>query len=88
MGWMYSVDAVWSNPLDDGKNIEWARRSWAESGRFGHAGRIYLNFAGHGEETALTRQAFGDAYARLVAVKRAYDPGNMFRFNQNISPAD
>lgn len=88
MGWMYSVDAVWANVEDDAANISWARTGWASSERFGHADRIYLNFPGHGEEKALTRQAFGNAYPRLAAVKKAYDPGNMFRFNQNITPAD
>ncbi len=88
MGWMYSVDGVWTNAQDDAANISWARTSWASSERFGHGDRIYLNFPGHDEEKVLTRQAFGDVYPRLVAVKKTYDPGNMFRFNQNISPAD
>lgn len=88
MGWMYSVDGVWANESDDAANIFWARTSWASTERFGHADRIYLNFPGHDEEKVLTKQAFGDAYPRLVAVKKRYDPGNMFRYNQNISPAD
>lgn len=87
MGWMYSVDGVWANKSDDAPNISWARASWASAERFGHADRIYLNFPGLDEERVLTRQTFGAAYPRLVAVKRTYDPANMFRYNQNISPA-
>jgi hypothetical protein len=32
------------------------------------------------------RAAFGPNYDRLVSVKTAYDPRNMFRLNQNIRP--
>jgi len=87
MGWMYSMDGVWADPADDRANIDWSRRGWDESARFGHDGRVYLNFPGHGEDgDALTRAAFGPNHARLVAIKTKYDPYNMFRFNQNIAP--
>jgi len=47
-----------------------------------------LNFAGQdADSAALTRDAFGSAYAKLAAVKVTYDPDNMSRFNQNIQPA-
>lgn len=87
MGWMYSADGVWADAADDAANIAWARESWSRAERFGHHGRAYLNFTGHGEDEALTRTAFGAGYERLAQVKAKYDPANMFRFNQNIAPA-
>jgi FAD/FMN-containing dehydrogenase len=34
----------------------------------------------------LMRDAYGENYERLVALKDEYDPTNLFRLNQNIEP--
>jgi FAD/FMN-containing dehydrogenase len=53
----------------------------------GHRTLNFMAGAAHTDPDDV-RQAFTDeAYARLVAIKTAVDPGNMFRFNHNIPPA-
>lgn len=52
-------------------------------------GRASINFLGS-DDTAgqRVRDAFDPAdYRKLVAIKRAYDPENIFRINHNIPPA-
>lgn len=63
---------------------EWARGFW--SALAPHHTGVYVNFLmDEGEERV--RQAYGVAkHDRLKAVKRTYDPGNVFRLNQNIVP--
>lgn len=51
--------------------------------------RIPPNFLSPDEATTATevRTVYGaDRYQRLALVKKAYDPGNMFRINHNIAP--
>ena len=61
---------------------EWAQQTREDMSRFGRG--AYVNFTGEGgaERAAYPPQT----YARLAEVKRKYDPNNVFRFNQNISP--
>jgi hypothetical protein len=65
--------------------MAWARNFW-EAMRPHATGGVYVNFLDdEGEERV--KAAYGAAkYARLVALKKAYDPTNLFRLNQNIRP--
>ena len=45
-------------------------------------GAVYVNNLGQGEDRV--RDAYGANYERLVALKAAYDPTNLFRLNQNL----
>jgi FAD/FMN-containing dehydrogenase len=62
-------------------------RATAERLREFSPGGAYLNFLDADEGDARIRAAYGEAkYERLVALKTAYDPENVFRLNQNIPP--
>jgi FAD/FMN-containing dehydrogenase len=45
----------------------------------------YVNQLGETSEE-LVRLAYGPNYARLVKIKKKYDPNNVLRSNQNIRP--
>ena len=84
--YLLSFDTTWTDPSESERNIAWTRSAWADMHRFSGGG-VYLNFAGFGEEKeALVRAGYGANYARLAALKGTYDPGNLFRMNQNIRP--
>jgi FAD/FMN-containing dehydrogenase len=86
MPWMVSFDAIWSMADEDEANIAWARSAWDLLAPHAAGDRIYLNFPGLGEDGDLVRRSFGPTFERLTAIKRAWDPDNVFRFNQNIRP--
>ena len=81
-----NINAVWTDDDPDGeRHVAWARDFF--SAMEPHAGGcVYVNFLGD-EGAERVRQAYGDRqYERLVELKRAYDPTNFFRLNQNIEP--
>ena len=79
------ITAEWEDAADDEANIAWAREVWAAMHPF-LAGGVYVNYLGD-EGAERVRAAYSPAaYDRLLALKRTYDPDNVFRLNQNIAP--
>ena len=81
-----NINAVWTEDDVEGeRHVAWAREFF--SAMQSHAGeRVYVNFLGD-EGADRVRQAYGARqYERLAGLKRTYDPTNLFRMNQNISP--
>jgi FAD/FMN-containing dehydrogenase len=75
-----TVAALDTEPVHD----TWAR-DVPPALRQGDAG-AYVNFLGD-EGVERVRDAYpGDTWERLAAIKRQYDPDNLFRLNQNVQP--
>ena len=65
--------------------IEWAKNYWMALHPYS-AGGAYVNMImDEGEDCV--KAAYRDNYPRLAQIKAKYDPGNLFRNNQNIKPA-
>ena len=84
--YMLSAESVWYDPEDGDACTNWARDFVSEAEALGVAKGTYLNFSGESDATSRTAQ-YGENLARLTQVKRRYDPGNLFRRNNNIPPA-
>ncbi len=75
----------WPDRDDRTRNVTWTRELFEALAPCFAAG-VYVNGLGD-EGDARVRQAYGDNYDRLAAVKACYDPTNLFAHNHNIKPA-
>ena len=83
-GYALNINAVATDRAGYPEQAAWARRMW-EAMR-PHGNGVYVNFLDQ-EGDERVRAAYGEAsYRRLTALKRAWDPDNLFRLNQNIAP--
>jgi FAD/FMN-containing dehydrogenase len=87
---LFNVSAlgIWEDPAQDSEQIRWARGYAAMLEPY-TTGSSYTNYMAADEPSDRVRAAYGDEnFARLRGIKKRYDPDNVFRFNQNIAPAD
>jgi FAD/FMN-containing dehydrogenase len=81
-----AIIARWQDAKDRDANIAWVRSVHEAMEPF-TTGGVYVNYLGE-EGQDRVRAAYGpEKYSRLVALKDEYDPGNLFRCNQNIRPS-
>jgi FAD/FMN-containing dehydrogenase len=84
--WNASALAIWESPDDDEMAIGWARRVADLLAPSSLSGGGYVNYSPVDESPDRVQAAYGaERWERLVAVKRRYDPDNVFRFNHNIA---
>ena len=79
------IISQWLDAATSEKNVGWAR----DFGKALHplaGGGVYVNDLSY-DDADRVRTAYGANYERLAALKKAYDPDNLFRLNPNITPA-
>jgi FAD/FMN-containing dehydrogenase len=82
-----SPDTGWADPAQDEANMQWVRQAIAIVEPDMLPGRYINELSDAGPE--VTRSSYGDAkLERLRALKRAWDPANVFHLNHNVEPAD
>ena len=81
-----SADSIWDDPALDAANREWVRRAMAIVEPDAIPGRYANENADVGPEETLA--IYGpEKVARLAALKRTWDPDNVFWRNHNVAPA-
>lgn len=81
----YEIDmaGTWSTPAEKAAVVRWVQATRDNLQPFAHG--VYVNQLGDTSDE-LVRSGYGPNYARLVEIKKKYDPKNVLRLNQNIKP--
>jgi hypothetical protein len=81
----FLILSQWSDATDSDRNIEWTNALFQAMQP--HLEKsVYVNNLGD-EGPGRVKAAYGQNYPRLAALKRTYDPDDLFRANQNIDPS-
>ena len=73
------------SPVENARNIVWARESYDAMRPYFTSGR-YVNYLGEDEGEDAVEAAYGPRLSAPASLKAKYDPMNLFYLNQNIRP--
>ena len=83
--WDVNIISQWTDSDDSEEQITWTRQFWATMEPH-ISGSTYVNHIAADDKPERIRASYGPNYDRLAALKKKYDPQNMFRLNPNIRP--
>jgi hypothetical protein len=81
----FLIGSQWSDAAESDRNLQWTRALF-EAMRPHLEESVYVNNLGD-EGPGRVQAAYGGNYPRMAALKRTYDPDNLFRANHNIDPS-
>jgi len=78
----------WRDPADDERNLRWIHETHSAASRLAMSGRFVNAMSPDSDSMRdqLKASLGPEKFERMVALKRKYDPENLFRLNYNIPP--
>jgi hypothetical protein len=77
------IQCRWSSDSEESNAVTWVKKLNEDLKPFARG--LYVNQTTD-RSPELAKWAYGANYARLIEIKRKYDPDNLLRLNQNINP--
>jgi FAD/FMN-containing dehydrogenase len=74
----------WDDPAQASANMQWVKSGWKNVEPLTNG--FYVNEVAHDDPANRVEATYVGNYPRLVALKKRYDPTNLFRMNANVSP--
>ncbi|MFD2892734.1 FAD-binding oxidoreductase [Flavobacterium chuncheonense] len=81
---LLNIHTRWREESDDERAIEWAKNFHKATEPFAQG--VYVNFLSAEGDNRVKQAYTPEVWEKLVNCKKKWDPQNLFRVNQNISP--
>jgi FAD/FMN-containing dehydrogenase len=75
----------WDDPAQAASNRQWVKDGWKKVEPLTNG--FYVNELAHDDPASRVEATYVGNYPRLAALKKRYDPANLFRMNANVAPA-